>query len=216
MKRFIVALSLGSNGAPVTTPDNTGITLTKGERINLSKAQPGLEKALVGVNWTGKTDVDISAILIGETEKFVAPASQHIVFHANLSAENGAVVHSGDARKGDDVSDDSDNETISIDLSKLPANVHGVVIVASTHSENPDGSHGTPIRFGMVTKPVARLYDAAGKELYKFECDEDASTATCVELWRIYRKDGEWRIAAKGEKLGEQGIGLQAAVTKFS
>lgn len=205
-----MALNLNGN----TVPDNTGIVLTKGERINLTK-ETGLSAVKVGLAWAGASDLDASAILLDANDKFLQPPSQYIVYHHAVSGENGAITHSGDKKNGDEIADGSDDETISIDFSKVSDKVQAIAIIVSSHSE-ANGTHGAPKRFGTVTKPVARVYDAAGKELYKYEVDEEASTATCVEFVRFYRKDGDWRLNAKSEKLGELGIGLQCAVDKFS
>lgn len=87
------------------------INLKKGQKINLTKDNPGLNKAIIGLGWdTNKYsggyefDLDASAFLVGNNGK--VNDDLNFVFYNNLQDPSGAVVHTGDNRTGDGDGDD--------------------------------------------------------------------------------------------------------------
>ena len=106
--------------------------VTAGERINLSKEQAGLKKFKIGLSWDVKegvtADLDASVVILGENEKMLSEDS--IVFYNKLEAYTGAIKHSGDERSG---AAEGDDETITIDLSKLPSDVKTMLAVITIY-----------------------------------------------------------------------------------
>ena len=43
----------------------------------------------------------------------------------------------------------------------------------------------------------------------------DASNGTAVEMVRLYKKSGEWRLATLGEVVGDTQNGLEAIINKY-
>jgi len=93
------------------------INLVKGEKISLTKQNPGLQKLKIGLSWDMKpgltADLDASIFILGGDGKMMREDS--IVFYNQTTSFDGAIVHSGDNRSGDG---DGDDEVISVDLQK--------------------------------------------------------------------------------------------------
>ena len=108
------------------------INLSKGQKIDLTKTNPGLSKITVGLGWDtnkydgGKDfDLDVSLFLTNAAGK--VEGERNFVFFNNPQNENGSVVHTGDNRTG---AGDGDDEQIKIELAAVPANVEKI---AFTH-----------------------------------------------------------------------------------
>lgn len=182
------------------------ISLKKGGRVNLSKEAPGLKKVLVGLGWdpnvtdTGTDfDLDASAFLLDANGK--CPSDKHFVFYNNPISPDGAIVHHGDNRTGEGEGDD---EKISIDLDKVSPDINRIVFVVTIHEAEQRRQN-----FGQVRNPYIRIVDEnTGREIAKYELDEDFSTETGVAFGELYRKDGTWRFKAIGEgyKKGLEGF----------
>ncbi|HEY3424790.1 MAG TPA: TerD family protein [Negativicutes bacterium] len=187
------------------------INLGKGERINLSKEAPSLKKVGVGLGWdtnstdTGKDfDLDASVFILGANGK--VPNDKYFVFYNNLTSPDGSVKHTGDNLTG---AGDGDDETILVELSKVDAAVTEMVFVVTIHE-----AEARKQNFGQVRNAFIRLYDQeTGKEVAKYEMDEDFSREVAIEFGRLYKKDGEWRFQAVGQGFNS---GLQGFVDKYT
>ena len=155
----------------------------------MSKEAPGLSKILVGLGWdtnsrdTGaEFDLDASAFLLGASGK--VENEKNFVFYNNLTSADGSVVHTGDNRTGEGEGDD---EAIKIDLSKISPNVKEIDIVVTIHEANARRQN-----FGMVKNSFMRIVDErSGKEIARYDLEEDFSTETAVSFGKIYFKDNE-------------------------
>ena len=72
------------------------ISLKKGQKVSLSKENPGLTKVLVGLGWDvnsfdtgGDFDLDAAAFLLGASGK--CPTERDFIFYGNLKHSTGAV-----------------------------------------------------------------------------------------------------------------------------
>ena len=81
------------------------ISLQKGQKVSLTKDNPGLTKVVVGIGWdinqydTGTSfDLDSSAFLLTSAGK--VSCAEDFVFYGNLKHPSGAVEHMGDNRTG--------------------------------------------------------------------------------------------------------------------
>lgn len=182
------------------------ISLSKGERINLSKEAPGLKNAGIGLGWdfnatdTGTAfDLDASVFMLGAGGKI--PNEKYFVFYNNLESPDGSVKSMGDSRTGEGTGDD---ETIQVDLSKVDASVQEIVFVVTIHEADARRQN-----FGQVRNSFIRIYDnATGTQVAKYELEEDFSTETAIEFGKLYKKDGDWRFQAVGQ-------GYKAGLQKF-
>jgi len=188
------------------------INLSKGEKINFSKSNPGLQKIRMGLSWDAKpgiiADLDSAVLLLGEDDKLVG--DNGLIFYNNLDSPDGSVHHHGDNRDG---SAEGDDETISIDLNKVNQSVKSILFVLTSYAADNEEK----INFGRVKNATARLYDdISGKILNEFDLSEDMSDATSMEMVKIYRHSGEWKLGAIGEKVGSSNNGLSDVYNKYS
>lgn len=186
------------------------VSLSKGQKVDLTKTNPGLTKVVVGLGWdTNKYDggndfdLDSSVFLLGENGKVTTESD--FVFYNNPSGGNGAVVHTGDNRTG---AGDGDDEQVKINLSAVPANVQRIAFTITIHEAEKRSQN-----FGQVSNAYARIFnEESGQELIRYDLGEDFSIETALVVGELYRHNGEWKFSAIGS--GYQG-GLAALATDF-
>ncbi|QMV41453.1 TerD family protein [Cohnella cholangitidis] len=172
------------------------ISLSKGQRIDLTKTNPGLKRAIIGLGWdtnkyTGGEafDLDASAFLLHQNGK--AGGIEDFVFYNNLSVYTGAVVHSGDNRDGQG---DGDDEQIKLDFTKIPEAIHRIGITVTIHNAEQRNQN-----FGQVSNAFVRLVDEqTGSEILRYDLGEDFSVETAVVVCELYRHGGDWKFQAVG------------------
>lgn len=184
------------------------INLSKGGNINLSKTAPTMNKVDLGLGWNprvtdGKAfDLDAVAFLTGENGKVLVDGG--FIFFNQKTSPCGSVNHNGDNRTGDG---DGDDETISVDLSKVPQDVTKIVFAVTIHEGQQNSQN-----FGMVDKAYIRVLnqDANAEELARFDLSEDGSTEVAMIFGELYRHNGEWKFKAVGQGFNG-GLGALAA-----
>ena len=198
------------------------VSLQKGQKVNLSKDNAGLEKVIVGLGWDEAKpsggggggffatlfgggaatthqaiDCDASAIML-KNGKFVDRTD--LVYFGNLKHKSGTVNHMGDNLTGEGEGDD---EQIVIDLSRVPAEYDKIVIVVNIYQAVQRKQH-----FGMIENAFIRLVDARNnKEMCKYNLTENYSGMTAMIFGEIYRHNGEWKFNAMGNGTTDPGIG---------
>ena len=182
------------------------INLQKGQRIEI-----GLSKVGVGLGWdpnqsTGYDfDLDASAFMLGENGKL--PQDEFFVFYNNPISPDKAVESSGDDTTGGN-SDGGDDETLSVDLTKIDARIKEIIFTVTIHKAEERRQN-----FGQVRNSYIRIYNAVSdEEIARYDLDEDFSVETAVEFGRLYKRNGEWKFEAVGQ--GYKG-GLQFFVDKY-
>ncbi len=172
------------------------ISLQKGGNVNLSKEAPGLSKMIVGLGWDTRAtdgagfDLDGAVFLVNASGKVRSDAD--FVFYNNLKSTDGSVVHSGDNTTG---AGDGDDETVTIDLSKVPADVDKVIFAVTIHD-----AEARKQNFGMVSKAFVRCVNAAGNaEIARYDLSEDSSTEGAMIFGEVYRAGADWKFRAIGQ-----------------
>ena len=181
------------------------INLTKGQKVDLTKGNPGLKNIMVGLGWDVNAfdsgadfDLDAAAFMLGANGK--CPTDKEFVFYGNLSHPSGAVNHMGDNLTGEGEGDD---EQVQVDLSKVPANVEKIAFTVTIYDAETRKQN-----FGQVSNAFIRLVDEANEaELIRYDLGEDFSIETAVVVGELYRNGAEWKFNAIGS--GFQG-GLSA------
>ncbi len=181
------------------------INLTKGQKVDLTKTNPGLKNIMVGLGWDVNAfdsgaafDLDAAAFMVGENGK--CPTEQEFIFYGNLVHTTEAVKHLGDNLTGEG---DGDDEQIQVDLTKIPANVAKIAFTVTIYDAESRRQN-----FGQVSNSFIRIVDeATGTELIRYDLGEDFSIETAVVVGELYRNNGEWKFNAIGS--GFQG-GLAA------
>ena len=186
------------------------VSLTKGQKVDLTKGNPNLKKVLVGLGWdTNKYDggydfdLDAAAFLLGENGK--VQSDLDFIFYNNLKGGNGSVEHMGDNLTGEGEGDD---EQIKVELAKVPANIHKIAFTVTIHEADQRGQN-----FGQVSNAFIRIVnDETGQELIRYDLGEDFSIETAVVVGELYRHGAEWKFNAIGS--GFKG-GLYALCKNF-
>lgn len=189
------APSAPAPAAPPAAPGTGKINLDKG-RVSLQKNQtvslvkggrPLLSQVKMGLGWEpayrGK-DIDLDASVIA-----YGPQRNHLdsCYFGKLTILGGAIRHSGDNLTGEGAGDD---EVITVDLGRLPAEATGLVFTVNSFSGQ---------KFTQVAKAYCRLLDGAtGEELVRFDLTS-AEPQTGVMMCKLIRQfSGEWEMTAMG------------------
>lgn len=186
------------------------VNLSKGQKVDLTKGNPGLTKIVVGLGWdTNKYDggfdfdLDAAAFLLGANGKVSSDAD--FVFYGNLKDASGAVEHMGDNLTGDG---DGDDEQIKVNLAQVPANIDKIGFTVTIYDSDTRKQN-----FGQVSNAYIRIFDEVGNaELIRYDLGEDFSIETAVVVGELYRNNGEWKFNAIGS--GFQG-GLHALCKNY-
>jgi tellurium resistance protein TerD len=183
------------------------VSLSKGGNVNLSKEAPGLNKISVGLGWDARVtdgaafDLDASGFLVKADNKVRSDAD--FCFYNNKTVADGAVVHAGDNQTGDAVGDD---ESINVELGKVPADIEKVVFAVTIHDAAARNQN-----FGQVSKAYIRIVNQENNtEIARFDLSEDASIETAMVFGEIYRNGADWKFKAVGQGFSG-GLGPLAA-----
>lgn len=203
------------------------INLQKGQRVDLTKGNPGLSKIMVGLGWDPvqakdgggflssifgggggggqNVDCDASVLLLGEGDKL--KSNKDVVYFGNLKSNDGSIQHTGDNLTGDG---DGDDEQILIDLSRVPAHIQKLVFVVNIYDCVKRNQH-----FGMIQNAFIRIVNSANKqEMIQFNLTEDYSGKTSLVVGEIYRHGNDWKFAAVGT--GTTAPGLSEIVRSYA
>ena len=185
------------------------INLSKGQKVDLTKGNPGLKNIMVGLGWdvnafdTGADfDLDAAAFMCGSNGK--CPTEKEFIFYGNLEHPTGCIKHMGDNLTG---SGEGDDEQIVIDLDRVPSEYDKIVIVVTIYQAQQRKQH-----FGLIENAFIRLVDGKNdQEILKYNLTEDYSGMTAMIFGEIYRYNGEWKFGAIGQGTRDGGIGEMAA-----
>jgi tellurium resistance protein TerD len=173
-----------------------GIVLSKGQKIDLTKTNPGLTKAIIGLGWdTNKYngghdfDLDASAFLADTNGK--VQNDLEFIFYNNLISPDGGVEHTGDNRTGEG---DGDDEQIIIDFTKVTSHIEKIGIAVTIHDAEARNQN-----FGQVSNAFVRVINPENdQEILRFDLGEDFSVETAVVVCEIYKHQGDWKFNAIG------------------
>ncbi len=186
------------------------VCLTKGQKVSITKDNPGLSKVVVGLGWDvnqfdtgGAFDLDTAAFLLTDSGKVSKP--EDFVFFGNLVHPSHSVQHMGDNLTG---VGDGDDEQIKIDLSMIPNNITKIAFTVTIYDAEVRRQN-----FGQVNNAYIRIAnDATGEEILRYDLGEDFSIETAAVFGELYKNNGEWKFNAIGS--GYQG-GLAALCANF-
>ncbi len=186
------------------------VNLTKGQKVSLTKGNPGLSKVTVGLGWDtnqydtgGDFDLDTCAFLLTDTGR--VSQQKDFVYFGNLADPYESVQHLGDNLTG---VGEGDDEQITVDLSLVPSHISKIAFTATIYDADTRRQN-----FGQVSNAFIRIYDSnSGKELLRYDLDEDFSIETAVIFGELYKNGNEWKFNAIGS--GYQG-GLAAICANY-
>ena len=200
------------------------IKLEKGQRINLEKSNGSkLQNLCVGVNWGAiekkgfwgnkkmeAVDLDASCATFDDNNSML-----EVVYFRNLQSTNRSIMHSGDDLTGDmDGNDGLDNEVITVDLAKLPANVSKIAFVLNSFR----GHDFKTIPFASI-----RIYEGTPSRVNEvfatYDIANDASFAGSVSMVMgvFYKRNEEWKFNAIGEATRDKELKgtLSTVISKY-
>ncbi len=174
------------------------VSLQKGQSVRLEKSGGGtLTRVAMGLGWDvrkskgllgmfggggGDIDLDASCLTFDADRRMTDQ-----VWFRQLASKDGSIVHSGDNRTG---AGDGDDETINVDLSRLPASV--TTLVFTVNSFQGDS-------FDRIANAYCRLIDlTTGKELARYDLSGSGSHTGQV-MAKLTRGGGGWDMKALGE-----------------
>lgn len=175
------------------------LTLSKNQTISLEKtAGGGLTSVSLGLGWDpvksggflkkllgggdDSIDLDASCILLDGGMKPV-----DLVWFRQLKSKDGSIKHSGDNLTGEG---DGDDETIYVDLQRLPANVQHLVFTVNSFRGQT---------FDQVENAYCRiLNESSNKELARFNLAEKGRH-TGVVMASLSRGSNSWDFKAIGQ-----------------
>lgn len=172
------------------------ISLQKGQKVDLTKTNPGLTKVIVGLGWDvnkydgGKDfDLDASAFILNAQGKTTNESD--FVFYNNPKSSDGSVIHKGDNRTG---AGDGDDEQINVDLALVAAGSQKIAFAITINDAQARNQN-----FGQVSNAYVRvLNEATGEELIRYDLGEDFSVETAIVVGEFYRNNNEWKFNANG------------------
>jgi tellurium resistance protein TerD len=172
------------------------ISLQKGGNVNLSKEAPGLSKMTIGLGWdvrsTDGAAFDLDGVVFMLTQAGKVRSDADFIFYNNLKSSDGSVTHSGDNRTG---AGEGDDETVTIELSRVPAEVDKIVVGVTIHDAESRRQN-----FGMVGKAFIRCVNASGNaEIARYDLSEDGSTESAMIFGEVYRNGADWKFRAIGQ-----------------
>lgn len=186
------------------------VNLSKGQKVDLTKTNPGLSKIFVGLGWDinkydggSDFDLDASAFLCGDNGRVFSDAD--FIFYSNTKHASGSVEHTGDNKTG---SGEGDDEVIKVDLALVPQNISRIAFTVTIYDADQRKQN-----FGQVSNAYIHIMDqVTGQEIIRYDLGEDFSIETAVVVGELYRHNGEWKFNAIGS--GFQG-GLYALCQNF-
>ena len=182
-------------------------------RLNLSEIQDSaLNKIVFAAGWDIKhydgtdVDLDLSALMYGRDGR--TREDRDFVFYNNLASSGEEVVHSGDNRTG---AGEGDDETIVVDLTKIPFEVMGITFVVTIHEGDLRRQN-----FSIVDNAFLRIvnydtdYELARIDIPNIE--DERSESTGLIFGSLERAGQEWIFI---KRLDSVNGGLAQIATDF-
>ena len=198
------------------------IVLQKGQRIDLTKGNPTLERLVVGLGWDpieqkrggllgglfggGGADMDIDAsVIMLRDDRF--SQNSDLIYFGNLTSACGGVQHTGDNLTGEG---DGDDEQVIVQLGRIPQEVNRLIFVVNIYdcvNRKQD--------FGQVANAYIRVVnDSSKEELLKFNLSDNYQGLTSLTVAEIYRHGSEWKFGAIGS--GSKDANLSAMLQHYA
>lgn len=157
------------------------LILTKEEPLNLTKNAPLSASLQVGGGWDFKSGVKIDLDLFAYTD------TKEICYFGRKEALNGALKCGPDNRDGKGAGID---ETIDVDLTKVPANVNKITVALSSYSGQT---------FDDVQNEFVQIKDLANGEIIAKTQGEITGSGKTLVFIELNRVNNEWVVETKNE-----------------
>ncbi len=194
--------------------DELAKTLASDGSLLLHEKHPDLVQLRIGLHWDALSlsgqavDLDLGALMLND-DGLVRSATDFI-FYNHKQSPCSAIRHLGDDRKGDRQEGQQDDETLLIDLSRVPADIMRIEILVSIHKANARAQN-----FGLVRGAGVRLFNEGkgGELMAKLDLSEDVALATAAIVGELQRRGArDWAYVRVG--LGDEN-GLAALLSDY-
>lgn len=191
--------------------------LKKGESFQLTKATT---KFRLGLGWDEASgnpiDLDAHAfgcVLVGGSPKMFNGGSHSIGYFnkvksnsdGSFETQDGSVKHSGDNLTG---AGDGDDESITIDTSKLPSEIDSIEIFLTIYEA---GSRGQS--FSNVKNSHVHMVDESGTELFRYDLANEFAGVQSIQVGSLVKDNGIWKFEAVGAGFNQD---LGAIIARLS
>lgn len=170
------------------------VSLSKGQKVSLSKKDGGvLTRVRMGLGWDAAPkrglfgsrrqtiDLDASCLLFDAHGNLVDQ-----VWFRQLTSRDGSVRHTGDNLTGDG---DGDDESIRVDLSRIPATVVTLVFTVNSFTGQD---------FSQIENAFCRLIDESnGQEVARYDLT-GSGRHTAQIMAKVTREGSNWTMTAIG------------------
>ena len=168
------------------------IKLQKAETISLVKDHK-LTTAAFGLGWkpgvlTVKVDLDASCLALDAESKGV-----DFIFYNHKTSFGGAISLDGDDLTGADNGEGADapDETITIKLDQVPANVTQLLLIVNSYSGQT---------FGAVQDVFCRVTNTLTQtDLVEYDLDAEYSKDKAIVVAKLSREAEDWKFTAVGK-----------------
>ena len=168
------------------------IQLQQGGNINLSQTTPALRQMTIGLGWASDANVTLHGALLALNQHARLRSNADYHHHAPPRPADGAGMAAGRERNADD---HHDQESITIDLNMVPADVAKVSIAVVIRE---GAAHGQ--NFAMVRQAYIRCIDANNtQEIVRFDLPPSGGGESAMIFGEIYRARGDWKFKAVGQ-----------------
>lgn len=186
------------------------VSLTKGQKVSLTKENSSLNKIIIGLGWDqikqkkgffaakpADIDCDASAIMLINGKLI---ANDDVVYYGNLRHKSGVVQHMGDNLTG---AGDGDDEQLLVELANVPEQYDKIVLVVTIYQALQRKQH-----FGLIENAFIRLIDASNnKEICRYNLTDNYTDMTAMIFGEVYRHENDWKFNAIGQGTSDPGLG---------
>ena len=153
--------------------------------------EKNIKNIRVGLNWTSgreySFDLDLSAFLLDE--KDLARSDEDLVFYNNHASVNDALLFSGDDRSG---MVDGTNESIFVDLEKIPENIHKAVFCVTFDDSGEDYIFGEAESIVIYATGVSDEFDKGKSAFCTVDLAKHCPQSSAMAVFEISRGEDGW------------------------
>lgn len=159
------------------------VKVVKGQKVDLTKGNPGLNALLIEMAWQAppSLEIDTSAFLLGAQGK--VSKDEDLIFYNNPSTPY---------IRYKEMPASNSLKQFEVELNKAPADVMKLAFTLTIY----DGEKRRQ-SFSQVNQAYFRILNqVTGAELLRFDLDNHFSVETAIVVGELYRYSGEWKYSA--------------------
>jgi len=182
------------------------LSIIKGQKADITKNNPSLNRIVVGMGWKSNTGVDLDFSVFVLQANGKVSSDQDLIFYSNPSSSNGAIRIVGQERQT--YANQADNEQVNIQLGSIPKETERIPFTLTIYEGDARKQN-----FSLVDDAYIRVIDeASGNELFRYDLGKNFPVETAIVVGELYRYNRDWKFNAVGS--GYSG-GLSALCRSF-